>query len=290
MPIYNVSINPSLIDDMVWWFDATETATINNGLVVDGDDVTSITCKKSGIVLSNTNGSTYNPKYNTRSINGKNSIYFTNTQNGSSYGYGGLSINGISTVISQTRTIFMVYKRLSYNGEVKAGYHPLSILELSNPIQSSINGYPNINVSYYDYLPSNNYKYNYMESESPFNSPMINNNFIDNISGESNSNTIICNYLSSNQIINQQFESNLFNKKLYGDIPSNNFTASTIIIGDISQNPYLSSDTSPYPYPPFGFHGHFCEFILFNRNLTITEYDGINQYLKHKWIGDYPTT
>ena len=114
--------------------------------------------------------------------------------------------------------------------------------------------------------------------------------FIDNISGESNSNTIICNYLSSNQIINQQFESNLFNKKLYGDIPSNNFTASTIIIGDISQNPYLSSDTSPYPYPPFGFHGHFCEFILFNRNLTITEYDGINQYLKHKWIGDYPTT
>jgi hypothetical protein len=162
-------------------------------------------------------------------------------------------------------------------------------VDSGNPLNSSIKAFPNINIFYNDWEPDKNYNYNYLEGVPPYVVPNINQIFKDDITSETDDDIVITSYRSCSNLYKSQIETKFFCKREYSPRLSVDFVAYNITIGDITHHTYDPNDPNPYLANPNGFQGHFCEFLLFNRDLTDEEFNEVNEYLKHKWIGDYPS-
>lgn len=281
--------NPENVNNLTFWLDASDPSTINNGKVLPNQVVTRIVDKVGGLALTSPpNIGWLGPTYAISSVNGNNAINFTALTPGQDQSRRSLINTAANFLGSAEKTLVFVHRPSITTTITK---FPLSIWG-NGRIQGTgffpniylLNGSQNNPYSQYGEVPGtitgtgNIYEWNHVSYEQGVKF---------NFNPDNNSTQIM--------IIRTKSGVNKFN--FYQD---KGFNSETLYFtGDGS----ISTGSSVIPASPIklvlgayhdsttfynnanAFEGFFCEMLYFNRYLRTAEINGLEQYLKMKWIG-----
>lgn len=286
--------SPDSITGLTLWWDASDINTVNNGRVTDTENVFKIVDKVSGVALTNPNG-VLGPSYSFGAINGKNAIhfpYYSNT-NGAQKALVGSNVTQLNT--PQTKTIVFVFKptTLTEPGSPAGTNTKYSFAiwglgrnfgtspDIALFCGSGINPYPQYveSVNPWNTGPSrtisiwNSKSYEFGNK----NSSSVDLGVVQTFIGRTKLSFNQTSWLQSGGLDSKY---NFYNDGTkYTGTPVSPSTPSRIVIGGYFDSTY-SKFSRAYPM-----EGYFCEMLYYNRYLTNAEINGLEIYMKRKWIG-----
>jgi len=297
------------IPGLTLWFDASDPTTINNGRVLNNENVFIFKDKINGVELNNTFGS-LGPSYSFSAVNGRNAIsipYYTQTDSSQK----ALWKSGLTQLQGTTYTMFCVYKpttvtQVDITGNQKYVVAIYSDVRLSALIGGNTGPGGFANRSFYTgdeeggtVAQRNNPSPRYIEADTttvpPYNSYVTYGEHVTSRSG------VIPTSLNKTAISSVRIQSGLKKMGFVIDdyefvddfISSKNTTRgikNTGTVYDVGNNATLIiggpwTGTKNKVSKLYPIEGFFCEFIYFNRFLSDAEYHSVSRYLKKKWIG-----
>lgn len=283
---------PNNISNLTLWWDASDPSTINDGKVVGNQNVYKIVDKINGVGLTNASG-TLGPTYAIGAVNGNNVIHMPYYPDNSS-GLKTLSNSSVSQLSSSNKTIVFVHKPTTAIYQSGPGVTNKYALSIWNSGRNPPN-FPSIRLtSSYLSNPYSGYTECAFDTGGGINTSTL-----------QSSNTKSYEYgiltgqqidLGSTQIVIIRTKSgdNLAKFNFYQqrgfDIKSGyysytvnpglsaTFSNPKIVIGSVWETGTRVGNAHPL-------EGYFCEMMYFNRYLKTSEVNGLEQYLKMKWIG-----
>ena len=267
MSLLIVSNKPTSINDLKYWFDASDVSSMSlNNIGSATASVSSIRDKVNGIDLPSSGSS--QPIYYFNKINNCNSIYFQYTNNQLTAPNDRLSSTSIT--FSSTGSLYTVTKwgtTYSLNGQYAIDIAPSSRLDST---------YGDFNIIYLS--PTN---YSIFSTKGPsFNTKVGSLTGFTPNGTQSDVNSISVDIFSARN--SSSSLSKLHNTNAYGS--KDGYTNATYSLST-SSNELTIGDYHANTPQATGFKGYFCELIYYTRYLSDVEHEKVIQYLKSKWIG-----
>ena len=265
MSLFIISNKPTSINDLRYWFDASDISSLSLTAVCSATaSVISISDKVNGLSLPSV-GTSY-PIYYYKNINNQNSIYFQyiNNQNVSPND----RLASTSITFSSTGSLYTVAKW----GATSSSY--ISWAVSIAPSSRNDSTWSDFNLYYTNPID----KGIFSSVGTAFTTTIGLFNGVPN-GTSSDINSISVDIFSTRNNLNNL--SKFHNTNLYGSMEgytnatySLTTTSNELTIGDYHTG---SSEIT-------GFKGYFCELLYYNRYLTDVEHEKVIQYLKNKWI------
>lgn len=264
MPIYTLTQNPKKIQNLLYWFDASDSNSLSLTAIGSATaSVVSIRDKVSGVTL--TNFGSQQPWYYYNRVNSKNSIYFLSQLHGIT------TLRSNSCTFSSIGSIYTVTKwGLTQSGDVFYN-RAISIQPSSRGNGTTADfalGYRSINA--YSLNTTVGPAFSAVVGQVFGISPSGNNSSVDSVGIDVFATRYTPGFTKVDQINTYGVKSQYMNVT-YSITSSSN----SLVIGN-----YHASSANLT-----GYVGNFCEFIYFNRFLNERENNQILQYLRSKWLG-----